>query len=132
MTVEEKITYLRYRLRRAHETLIEAKTLHEQDLLAGAVNRIYYAMFYSVSALALSHGFSTSSHAQLRGYFNREFIKDGIISIELGKLYGNAFDARTKGDYDDLVVFEPEQVGSMLEQAEIFVETLINLVEKSL
>ncbi|MBD3308314.1 hypothetical protein GF339_17905 [candidate division KSB3 bacterium] len=50
------------------------------------MNRIYYAMFYAVSALALLQGFSTSSHAQLRGYFNREFVKTGIISIELGRL----------------------------------------------
>lgn len=84
MTPEEKNTYLQYRLMRARETLAEARTLFQAKFLSGTINRIYYAMFYAVSALALSKGFSTSSHIQLRGYFNREFVKTGIVSVELG------------------------------------------------
>jgi hypothetical protein len=43
------------------------------------MNRLYYAMFYAVSALALAHDFSTSSHAQMRGYFKREFVRTGRV-----------------------------------------------------
>lgn len=132
MTSEEKSTYLQYRLTRARETLAEARTLFQVKFLSGTVNRIYYAMFYAVSALALSKGFSTSSHMQLRGYFNREFVKTGIVSVELGKLYGEMFDNRTTGDYDDLVVFEEENVSSLLERADNFVQTLTQIVQQYL
>lgn len=132
MTPEEKTTYLQYRLHRSKETLLEARTLFEQNLFSGAMNRIYYAMFYAVSALALLHGFSTASHAQLRGYFNRKFIKTGIISVEFGKLYGDAFDNRTKGDYDDLVTFEREQVDDMLKNAEKFIDAVSKLVQANM
>jgi uncharacterized protein len=94
----------------------------------GAVNRIYYAMFYAVSALAFSRGFSTSSHSQLRGYFNREFVKTGIIPIHHGQAYGVAFDSRKKGDYDDLVEFEREQVQAMLIEAEHFLDVIGTLI----
>ncbi len=128
MKSEEKITYLKYRLERSKETLLEANKLFEENLLSGTVNRIYYAMFYAVSALALAHDFSTSSHGQLRGYFNREFVKTGIVLVELGRLYGDAFDNRSRGDYDDLVTFDQKEVRKMLEQAKVFVETITELV----
>ncbi len=82
MKPEEKATYITYRIERAKETLIEAHTLFEENLLSGTVNRLYYAMFYAVSALALLKGFSTSSHGQLRGYFNRKFVKTGIVPAD--------------------------------------------------
>ena len=48
-----------YRLQSARETLIEADALAEKGHHRGAVNRIYYSMFYAVSALALKHGFAS-------------------------------------------------------------------------
>jgi uncharacterized protein (UPF0332 family) len=120
--------YIAYRLNRSQESLEEARLLADNRHLAGAINRIYYAMFYAVSALALSHGFSTSSHAQLRGYFNREFVRTGRVSIDLGRAFGTAFDSRSKGDYDDLVQFDAEQVSVMLVEAQQFVHTVSRLV----
>lgn len=94
----------------------------------GAVNRIYYAMFYAVTALACAHGFTTASHSQLRGYFNREFVKTGLIPAQHGKAYGIAFDSRKKGDYDDLVEFEKEQVHEMLSEATEFLRVIKHLI----
>ena len=131
MNEQERSDYIVHRLRNATETLQEARILASSKLLRGAVNRIYYSMFYAVSALALHHGFSTASHSQLRGYFNREFIKTGRISTELGKAYGAAFDSRSKGDYDDLVVFETEQVGQMLKEAEAFLDAIVSVIGES-
>ena len=90
MNDQERATYVAYRMESARETLADAETLFDAGRFRGAVNRIYYAMFYAVGALALNRGFSTSSHGQLRGYFNREFVKTGLVSVELGKAYGVA------------------------------------------
>lgn len=59
MNEQERLTYIHYRLDRAEKTLAEARTLFETTQMFGAVNRIYYAMFYAVSALAFAHGFTT-------------------------------------------------------------------------
>ena len=127
MNEQERLTYIHYRLDRAEKTLAEARTLFETTQMFGAVNRIYYAMFYAVSALAFAHGFSTTSHSQLRGYFNREFVKKGLILAQHGKAYGIAFDSRKKGDYDDLVEFEKEQVHEMLSEATAFLHVIKDL-----
>lgn len=128
MTPEERSKYIAYRLGRAEETLAEARLLAEAGRLLGAVNRIYYAMFYAVNALALSRGYSTASHNQLRGFFNREFVKTAVLSTELGKAYGVAYDSRTKGDYDDMATFEPDQVDRMLIDASEFLTATARLL----
>lgn len=128
MNEQELLTYTQYRLDRAEKTLAEARTLFETAQMFGAVNRIYYAMFYAVSALACAHGFTTASHSQLRGYFNREFVKTGLIPAQHGKAYGIAFDSRKKGDYDDLVEFEKEQVHEMLSEATEFLRVIKHLI----
>ena len=128
MTAEERSAYVRYRLQRAKQTLEEARVLLDAGMLPGAVNRVYYAMFYAASALALDHGFSTSSHGQLRGFFNREFVKTGQVPVELGKAYGAAFDSRTKGDYDDLIEFDTAQLELMLSEARGFVQSVESLL----
>jgi len=128
MNEQELLTYTQYRMDRAEKTLAEARTLFETAQMFGAVNRIYYAMFYAVSALACAHGFTTASHSQLRGYFNREFVKTGLIPAQHGKAYGIAFDSRKKGDYDDLVEFEKEQVHEMLSEATEFLRVIKHLL----
>lgn len=128
MTPEDKQTYIEYRIKRAYETLKEASMLLQEDHLHGAVNRIYYAMFYAVSALALQHDFSTSSHSQLRGFFNREFVKTGKVPVSMGRAFGFAYDNRTKGDYQDLVNFETPQVTELLREAGRFIDYLNNLI----
>ena len=47
---------------RATESLQEAKLLLKDHYSFGSVNRIYYALFYEISALLLTEGFSTSKH----------------------------------------------------------------------
>ena len=61
----------KYRINRAEETLEEVKLAIENGRFHLAANRIYYAAFYIVSALALSRGFKTSKHSQLLSWFNK-------------------------------------------------------------
>lgn len=68
-----------YRFDQAEETIRDVKLLIENDRLRSAVNRIYYGLFYSLLALGLANQFETSKHAQLIGWFNKNFIHEGII-----------------------------------------------------
>ena len=103
---------IEYRLERAFQTAKEAKSALDAGHLFSAENRIYYACFYSVTALALSKDFITSKHKQLISWFNYNFIKTGIIPIKYGQILKNAFAKRQESDYDDYVSFELEEVES--------------------
>lgn len=106
----KKTDIIKYRIEKAEVCYLEIDTCLEKNLFHLAENRIYYSLFYSISALALLKGFSTSKHKQLQGWFNREFIKTGIFPIEFAKFYSIAYERRQKGDYDDFVTFTKEEV----------------------
>ena len=63
-----------YRLRQSTDTIDLANFLAKSEKYVIAVNRIYYGMYYALTALALKNGFETSKHGQLIGWFNREYI----------------------------------------------------------
>ena len=46
---------IKYRLDQSRQTIGEVNKLIESDLLNIAVNRIYYGLFYSLTALALKY-----------------------------------------------------------------------------
>lgn len=128
----EELDYLRYRLSRACESLDEAKLLLEAGHLATAVNRLYYACFYCVSALLFSEGKSASKHSGIRALFDQDWVNTGRVTKELGRFYRRMFNERQKGDYADLVAFTRDEVETMMEHARGFVREVSKLAEDNL
>jgi len=81
----QRTELIKYRLSEATETIQDVQLLLENDRLRAAVNRIYYGMFYSLLALGLAYEFETSKHQQLIGWFNKNFIYEGLIETKYGK-----------------------------------------------
>jgi len=86
MTEETKVLIL-YRLERAREALEEAGILLNTGHANTFVNRLYYACFYAVSGLLLTRDLSSAKHSGVRALFHQNFVKPGIVSTELGKIY---------------------------------------------
>jgi uncharacterized protein (UPF0332 family) len=64
-----------------------------------AASRAYYAVFHAVSALHLANGNTFSSHAQLIGRFNKDFVRTGRLPAEFTKIVTRLFQDRQLGDY---------------------------------
>ena len=64
--------------------------------------------------------------------FHQNFVKSGLVDPELGQLYDRLFDNRQKGDYADLVRFDPNEVRDWYDEEFEFVETVQNIVKKEL
>jgi hypothetical protein len=96
------------------------------------VNRLYYACFYTVSALLLTRGLSSAKHGGVRSLFHQNFVKPGLVDTELGQIYDRLFDNRQKGDYADLIRFDPDEVSDWYNEAHEFVETLGDIVKRGL
>ena len=128
----ERAELIRYRLARAAESVAEAKLLLANDHVRTAVNRLYYACFYSVSALLLTEGHSSPKHSGVRALFDRLWIAPGRVSKDLGRFYRHLFDSRQKGDYADLVTFDAAEVKSWANETSVFVEQISKVVHQSL
>lgn len=132
MTKEEKQTLAKYRLERASESLKAAQLLFENNLFIPAMNRIYYSMFYSVQALLVLDEKAFSKHGQIKGHFNKEFIKTGVFPKEFGKLFNAVFEYRQKFDYVDLLVPEKELISDYILKARKFITQISSYVNEKL
>ena len=124
MKAGESPALISYRLERASESLRAARIMLENGMLTFSMNRVYYAMFYSVQALLVSRKVSFSKHGQVKAYFNREMIKTGIFPKEMGRLYNKAFEYRQKFDYIDFSSPDREIVAEYLEKAIDFMSNI--------
>lgn len=101
---------IRYRLQRAKDTLEDAKLLADSQRWNSAINRLYYASYYAVTALLLDADLKQSTHNGVKSNFSEHFIKTNRIDKEFGKVYSQLFTWRQKGDYDDLFDFSEDKV----------------------
>ena len=124
----DKSLLVKYRIKRADETLEEALLSLTNNKLNLTANRIYYAAFYIVSALAISNDFSTSKHSQLLGWFNKNIVKKGKLPKEFGKIYLNAYEIWQEGDYEDLIEFDPKVLEEKLKEITKFVSVVKELI----
>ena len=132
MNKEEKQTLVKYRLEQANESVKAAQLLFENKLFTSAMNRIYYSMFYSVQALLVLNEKAFSKHGQVKGYFNKGFIKSGIFTKEFGKLFNTVFEYRQKFDYVDLLLPEEELISDYIGEARKFVDQISSFLNDKL
>jgi len=121
---------IRYKLSRAKETLEEAEIMLQTGHPHGATNRIYYACFYMVTALLLKRGLSSSKHSGVVALFNRNFVKPGLVGVDMGKFYSRMFDNRLESDYADWVELEDRDIKEELVLAKEFIGAITDLVKK--
>lgn len=132
MTAKEKqIQLARYRLKQAEESIEEAALLlSEKKSARSIINRAYYGMFYAVLALLIFEPYSSSKHSGVLAYFNKRFIKEGILPKELGRSINKAFELRQRGDYREYVELTYEQVEPFIEKAKIFVQEVNDYLDE--
>ncbi len=129
MTVYQREDYIRYRIERAKETLIEVEKHVENCFWNTAVNRLYYACFYAVSALLLKHNIEVASHSGIRQKFGQLFVKTGKFDKDLAKHYTDLFEKRHKGDYNDFFDYDEETVANLYPLSVEFINEIERLLE---
>ncbi len=113
MKKKERQALVQYRISKARETFEEIATLSEHRFWNTAVNRLYYACYYAVSALLIDTNIQVQTHTGARRMFGLHFIKTGVISQELGKFYSSLFNKRQTGDYEDFLDHNQEDAEAL-------------------
>ena len=129
MKEQEIKTLILYRISEAKTTLEDAKCLIDCNRSSQSiVNRIYYAMFYSVLALLQSIGKIPSKHKGVISLFDTEFVLKNIFPKEMSKNFHRAFEMRQSSDYRVVKSISTSDIEILFNNAEIF----INEIEKFL
>ena len=126
---ENMTAYVRYRLEKAQEVYQAACVLYDAAQWNSVINRLYYACFYSASALLLYRHISAKSHSGVIGQFSEQIVRPCIVSIDEFRVYAKLLNWRSKGDYNDLFDFSREDVDSMMEPTKHFIDKVASLIE---
>ena len=97
MSSKEKEDLVKYRFGKAEETINQIDRLMHNKLWGIAVSRLYYSIYYAVSALLADIEVFPKSHAGAAQMFALHYIKTGIIGKESAELYRKLLDMRQKG-----------------------------------
>lgn len=123
---------VKYRLENAENDLREATILMKAESYNGVLNRAYYAVFHSVSAIHALDGKSFRRHKDTLGDFNKNYINTEIFPKEYGRLIYRTEDVRLDSDYTDYYVATKEEAGKRLAFAEEFVRVVREYCEARL
>ena len=119
--------YMTYRIQKAEEAYSDSLLLFDNGRCNSAVNRLYYACFYIVSALLTSKGLQAGTHNGTKVLFFREFVKPGIIQPQFGTLYSNLFDWRQEADYADFIDFDIATLKELMVETRNFIDVVKSL-----
>jgi len=109
---------------KAEKSVASARREFQAESLSFAMNRLYYAAFYAVSALLMEQDLSFKKHSGVRAAFHQHFIKAGVLDRKWGRLYDQLFEDRQEGDYVVFISFEPDYVETQLTQCSQFLKHL--------
>jgi uncharacterized protein (UPF0332 family) len=130
MTEAAKIQALvRYRLEQANEALTAAEINLANGLHRSAVNRAYYAMFYSVLALLAVRQAETSRHSGALSQFDRFYIKSALLPQEFSRWLHEAFLNRQAADYGAELALSRDEIDRLLAHARDFLSGVREYLE---
>lgn len=96
-----------------------------------SVNRLYYACFYAVSSLLAHISVFTKTHTGTRQMFGLHFVKEGKISPASSIFYGEIFDKRHKGDYEDFMDFAEDDVLVLVAPAKKLISEIESILSET-
>ena len=132
MTFSNKTEYIQYRLDTSYTTFEAARVLADNGFWNSAVNRLYYSVFYAISALLVVHDIHTKTHSAVKGQFSLHFVKTGVFDKKYGQLLSELFDWRQKGDYENIFEYDQESVEPLFIPVKEMLDLIKAEIQKSI
>jgi len=114
----------------ANETIQETHTHIENKFWNTAINRMYYACFYAISALLTKEKIEVSSHSGVRQKFGEYFVRTGKIERNLAKHFTELSEKRHKGDYNDFFDYDEETVLRLFPYSQRLIQEVEKLLDE--
>jgi len=111
------------RVQQAADSLTEARVLLDRDMRRGAMDRIYFTMFYCACALLATKEFAPSRDGNIAARFQREFVSTGLIPEEIGTRLKHATQLHLDADLGAHAPPDGARLHRLLADAESFLTT---------
>lgn len=118
-----------YRMERAEEMLSAAEDNFGIGQYKTSLNRSYYAIFHAMRAANILEGFDSSKHSGVIAYFNKTYLKDGIMDRNLSVIVKNSSFLREKADYDDFFIASKKDAEKQIKDAKTFLNAVAHYLQ---
>lgn len=132
MPNEQQAALAKVRLARAREDFDAANVMLEAGHYNAANNRAYYSLFHALRAVLALESVDFQSHAQLLGYFNKNYIHTGHFEVGMSKRLAAVSRARNHSDYEDYYVSSEEEAKENVENAQAVLSAVERYVSAAL
>lgn len=119
-----------YRLSAAEERLLSSKVLLDAGLFKDSIGRSYYAIFSAVKAILALDQIDFKKHSEVIGYFQKNYVKTGIIEVKYSKYLQNAFQVRNNCDYNDFYIVSKKDAEEQYNNAAEMIETIKDYLKR--
>lgn len=130
MLSEQQVILSKLRLQSANEDHTTAKSLLHDGHYKAANNRAYYAMFHAIRAVLALESKDFKRHAQVMGYFNKEYIHAGHFEPHFFEIIKTASKSRTNSDYEDYYIATKEEANGNVSNAKLFLEAVESYIAR--
>ncbi|HEY3423247.1 MAG TPA: HEPN domain-containing protein, partial [Negativicutes bacterium] len=119
----------RYWLSKSLEAEESATLLFDHQQWSACISRLYYASFYAMSALLALRQLSYGKHSAVRSSLHRDFVKTGLLPVDVGMVYNRLFEWRQKADYEAFLEMDEQMADDLLGQARDLLKVLRTYAE---
>ncbi|MFT4152635.1 HEPN domain-containing protein [Parafilimonas sp.] len=123
--------YIDYKLEKAQQSLEAAELLFNNNFFADSLSKIYYAVFYAVSAWLTKKKLNPKTHQGVKSLFHKEFIYTGNVSKEQGEFFDMLQAKRFEVDYEDYPFINEEKLPQYLENAKALIALIKTRIKNS-
>lgn len=117
---------------RAYETLEDARILVTHNRGNSSINRLYYAAFYSVTALLLTQNLRPTTHRGVQNLFMLHFVRTGVVTSIIGVIYTDLYQQRHETDYELQVRISMAELQEWIEKTTRLIETIDTFIQQTL
>ena len=129
MTDDDKRAVIAYRLEKAYGSYEDAVKVAGIELWNIAANRLFYSLYYAGSALLLSQGISSRTHAGFLTLISLHYGKTGVLTKDEARLFLLLFSLRHEGDYEDFRDATEDEVMEYMPKVRSLIGKLESLIE---
>lgn len=126
---EELIEIVKQLIFRSEEKLESAKILLENEKFDDAISRAYYAAFLAARAILYLLGSSPRTHRGVITMFGLKVIKEGLLSVNVGRYLNELFEAGETSDYAIIVFYTRKDSEQYIKKAEEIVNAIKKLIK---
>lgn len=126
---DDRRAIVEYRMEKADIALSEAKKVAEIGLWNISANRLYYCLYYIVSALFINKGLTPHTHKGVIILLHQKLVRTGILSENDGALMSRMYSLRQEGDYEDFEDLTESEITGKIPMVEALKNKVAELIK---